>query len=94
MPERHPLPWRTSPSLPDRGFEAQIWDANGQAVLFLSESPVGPEADALVERIRRAVNSHDDLLSALLDEVRAMRADGREPSEFTLAVLAKAECER
>jgi hypothetical protein len=40
-------PWSASPSIPDRGFEAQVWDAEGKALLHFAEGrEVGPEADA------------------------------------------------
>ncbi len=70
------LPWKCSPSVPERGFEAQVWTADGRALLFFADDvAVGPEADANAALIVRAVNAHADLL-ALLTEARYYIACG------------------
>ena len=51
---------------------------------------ISDELKAGRETQSRLTVAAPDLLEALIDEVKAMRYDGREPSEVTLAAIAKA----
>jgi hypothetical protein len=67
-----PGPWRHSPSRSSagrNGFEAQVWDAAGKALLFFADyRSIGPEADANARLIAAAPDLYvacDGLLEML-----------------------------
>ena len=74
-----PGPWSHSPSRGEagRGFEAQVWDANGEALLFFSDGrTIGAEADANAAFIAAA----REAVPLLLDRVAKAEA-GWQPIE-------------
>ena len=67
-------PWENGP------YDARyIFDSNQEVIAYVSNL-----------KQAQLIAAAPDLLEALIDEVKAMRYDGREPSEATLAAIAKA----
>lgn len=87
-------PWRVKN--PDRWNYALVLDANGRAVVCDRGLKIPDnEHTANMALIVRAVNAHDDLVTALADMVAIYREGGPDESEPTcirraLSALAKA----
>ncbi len=52
-----PLSWSPSKGDPGHGFQAQVWNARGEALLFIAGLAIGPKADALARRVSACVNA-------------------------------------